>query len=62
MSHYFQNDTSLKSNRRLLKLYINDKVLSFNSDSGVFSNTQIDYGSFTFIKSLIQENNVVDWI
>lgn len=60
MSHYFQNDTSLKSNRRLLKLYINDKVLSFNSDSGVFSNTQIDYGSFTFLKSLIQENNVVD--
>ena len=60
MSHYFENDTSLKSNRRLLKLYINDKVLSFNSDSGVFSNTQIDYGSFTFLKSLIQENNVVD--
>ena len=60
MSHYFENDTSLKSNRRLLKLYINDKILSFNSDSGVFSNTQIDYGSFTFLKSLIQENNVVD--
>lgn len=60
MSHYFENDTTLKSNRRVLKLYLNDKVLSFNSDSGVFSNTQIDYGSFTFLKSLILQDNVID--
>ena len=60
MSHYFENDTTLNSNRRVLKLYLNDKVLSFNSDSGVFSNTQIDYGSFTFLKSLILQDNVID--
>ena len=60
MSHYFENDTTLNSNRRVLMLYLNDKVLSFNSDSGVFSNTQIDYGSFTFLKSLILQDNVID--
>ena len=53
MSHYFENDTNLKDNRRVLKLYINDKSLSFTSDSGVFSNSQIDYGSFTFLKALL---------
>ena len=58
MSHYFENDVNLKSNKRQLKLYINDKVLSFVSDSGVFSNTQIDYGSFTFLKTLLELENV----
>ena len=58
MSHYFENDVNLKSNKRQLKLYINDKVLSFVSDCGVFSNTQIDYGSFTFLKTLLELENV----
>ena len=58
MSHYFENDVNLKSNKRQLKLYINDNVLSFVSDSGVFSNTQIDYGSFTFLKTLLELENV----
>ena len=52
MSHYFINDSNLKSNRRTLDLYLNDNKLSFISDSGVFSNTQIDYGSYTFLKVL----------
>ena len=58
MSHYFENDVNLKSNKRHLKLYINDNILSFVSDSGVFSNTQIDYGSFTFLKTLLKLENV----
>ena len=58
MSHYFENDVNLKSNKTQLKLYINDKVLSFVSDSGVFSSTQIDYGSFTFLKTLLELENV----
>ena len=58
MSHYFIEDSNLKSNKRSLKLYINDNVLSFVSDSGVFSNTQIDYGSFTFLKTLLELENV----
>lgn len=60
MSHYFENDENLKSFRRNLKLYINEKELSFVSDSGVFSNTQIDYGSFAFLKSLLKEEKIND--
>ena len=60
MSHYFIEDSNLKSNKRSLKLYINDNVLSFVSDSGVFSNTQIDYGSYTFLKTLLALEKVDD--
>ena len=60
MSHYFINDSNLKSNRRTLDLYLNDNKLSFISDSGVFSNTQIDYGSYTFLKVLLKQENVTD--
>ena len=60
MGHYFENDSNLKSNRRSLDLYINDNKLSFVSDSGVFSNTQIDYGSYTFLKELLKQDRVID--
>ena len=58
MSHYYENDPTLRSKRKTLDLYLNDKKLSFVSDSGVFSNSQIDYGSFTFLKTLLKENKV----
>lgn len=60
MNHYYRNDDDLKSQKRVLNLYINDNKLSFVSDVGVFSNTQIDYGSYTFLKTLLKENKVVD--
>ena len=58
MNHYYKNDDNLKSQKRTLDLYINDNKLSFVSDVGVFSNTQIDYGSYTFLKTILKENSV----
>ena len=58
MNHYFKNDDKLKSEKRVLDLYINDNKLSFVSDVGVFSNTQIDYGSYTFLKTILKEKKV----
>ena len=58
MNHYFRNDDKLKSEKRVLDLYINDNKLSFVSDIGVFSNTQIDYGSYTFLKTILKEEKV----
>jgi 16S rRNA (guanine1207-N2)-methyltransferase len=58
MNHYYRNDDNLKSQKRVLDLYINDNKLSFVSDVGVFSNTQIDYGSYTFLKTILKENSV----
>ena len=58
MNHYYRNDDNLKSQKRVLDLYINDNKLSFVSDIGVFSNTQIDYGSYTFLKTILKEESV----
>ena len=58
MSHYYDFDRNLKSNKRTLNLYLNDKIISFTSDVGVFSNSEIDYGSFTFLKALLLEERV----
>ena len=58
MNHYYKNDDNLKSQKRTLDLYINDNKLSFVSDIGVFSNTQIDYGSYTFLKTILKEESV----
>lgn len=58
MSQYFENDDNLKSKKRYLYLYINDKNIPFLSDSGVFSNNQIDYGSFVFLRELLKEKKV----
>ena len=58
MSQYFENDDNLKSKKRYLNLYIYDKNIPFLSDSGVFSNNQIDYGSFVFLKELLKEKKV----
>ena len=60
MNHYYKNDDNLKSQKRTLDLYINDNKLSFVSDIGVFSNTQIDYGSYTFLKTILKEKTVED--
>ena len=57
MTHYFENNTDLISNKRKLKLFINDRELYFWSDVGVFSNSKIDYGSFVFLKTLLQEDS-----
>ena len=58
MSHYYDFDKDLKSNKRSVYMYLNDIKLSFTTDVGVFSNSEIDYGSFTFLKILLKEEKV----
>lgn len=53
MSHYFTNDETLKSQRRLVKYSINGKDFELESDLGVFSKDKLDYGSEVLIKSLL---------
>ena len=56
MSHYFTYDPSLKSNIRTISYKICDKNIALQSDSGVFSNKEIDKGSLIFINELIDKN------
>ncbi len=53
MSHYYSFDASLKSKPILLDVYFKDTKLTFKSDIGVFSKNEVDFGSFTLIKTLL---------
>lgn len=55
MSHYYQFESSLESKKRILEYYIDNTKLTFVSDVGVFSNKEIDFGSFLLIKELLKQ-------
>lgn len=52
MNHYFTNNDSLKSNRKLNKVFIKNQEFSFLSDNGVFSKHGLDFGTRTLLESL----------
>ena len=56
MSHYFTYDPNQKSRKRLIKFNIFDKEIELETDSGVFSNKEIDRGTYIFIKTLLEMN------
>lgn len=52
MSQYFENDETIKSNKKLIKTNIFDKTFSFYTDNGIFSKDAFDYGSKFLLESL----------
>ena len=56
MSHYFKNDESLESKKRIIKYSINSHSFELNSDLGVFSKNELDPGSELLIKTAIKNN------
>lgn len=60
MSHYYQYDPNLQHKQRLICCYLLGVKYDFYTDVGVFSNDQVDYGSFTFLKTLLKEKKVED--
>lgn len=60
MSHYYQFDENLDSKKRIIPFYINNLKIDFITDIGVFSNSQVDYGSSLLIKTLLEEPNVTN--
>lgn len=64
MTHYFTNNSDLKSNRRELKTKIRDELFLFVSDNGVFSKKGLDFGTRTLLENIpIEEinGNVLDF-
>ena len=60
MSHYFINDESLKSEKRIIKYTINSHYFELTSDIGVFSKNELDPGSELLIKTAIKEGKKGD--
>jgi len=56
MSHYFENDKNLVSNIRMFTVNINGISFNFNTDNGVFSKGELDYGTNLLIKNVLKLN------
>ena len=49
MTHYFSDKTDLPHNYRRIDFNFNNLNFIFNSDSGVFSKTEVDYGTYVLL-------------
>ena len=53
MAHYFDLDPSLASKERTIEFMIDGRIITLQSDNGVFSKDKIDEGTFAFLKVLV---------
>ena len=63
MSHYFENDKNLVSEIKSFSISINGNNFTFNTDNGVFSKGELDFGTFLLIKNVLKLNvsgNILD--
>ncbi len=54
MSHYFENDNNLVSEIKPFNIYINGTSFTFNTDNGVFSKGELDFGTSLLIKNVLK--------
>ena len=63
MSHYFENDQNLVSEIKPFDVIIGDMKFYFNTDNGVFSKGELDFGTRLLINNLLEHNlhgNILD--
>lgn len=54
MSHYFLNDKNLVSEIKPFNISINGSNFTFNTDNGVFSKGELDFGTYLLIKNVLK--------
>lgn len=52
MSHYYENDKNLKSDKHIVTYTYKDNILKYNADNGVFSKERVDFGTNVLLNSL----------
>ena len=52
MSRYFDNDNTLKDEKQIIEIRLNDKKYSFYTNNGVFSKTKLDYGTRLLLENI----------
>ena len=55
MSMYFENDKSIKSERKKITIKIKDKSFDMITDNGVFSKDKLDYGTRLLLETITKE-------
>ena len=53
MSHYFLDDKNLISEIKTFNISINNVIFTFNTDNGVFSKGELDFGTNALIKNVL---------
>jgi len=56
MSHYFENDKNLISEIKPFKININGNNFIFNTDNGVFSKGELDFGTNLLIRNALNHS------
>ena len=56
MSHYFLNDQNLVSEIKPFNISINGTSFTFNTDNGVFSKGELDFGTSLLIRNVLKLN------
>lgn len=54
MSHYFLNDNNLVSEIKPFNISINNYSFTFNTDNGVFSKGELDFGTYLLIRNVLK--------
>lgn len=52
MTHYFENDPSLKSEEKQIKVVIKNQTFIFKTDNGVFSKKGLDFGTRMLLETI----------
>ena len=52
MSHYYTNDSNLKSDKHYVTYTYKGNVLKYSSDNGVFSKDRVDFGTNVLLNAL----------
>jgi len=60
MSHYFENDINLASEIKSFNINIEGNNFIFNTDNGVFSKGELDFGTYLLIKTVLSKNVLGD--
>lgn len=60
MAYYFDNDQNVKSEEKLIRVNINNKLYNFKTDNNVFSKKGLDFGTRTLLMAIKSENIVGD--
>lgn len=63
MSHYFENDKNLVSEIKTFSINIKGNIFVFNTDNGVFSKGELDFGTNLLIKNVLKHGvsgNILD--
>jgi 16S rRNA (guanine1207-N2)-methyltransferase len=54
--HYFTDNRDLPSRRREITYFFQGREYTFTTDDGVFSKSEVDFGTHTLLKAIAEED------